>query len=135
MDSACVVSEARPEDKVNIIRRTSYMKGRLTRDKVNDALDEFAAFAVQNQKLMAQLKSGSCRLSQQERKRATELSFNIASKYKGRFWFCEGDLKLGKHIKLDKTGKSILTMMRHLGRLQEVRVNIGGQQIAVYLIE
>lgn len=39
---------------------------------------------------------------------------------KGRHWFVEGDLKEGLSIKLDKTGKSILTVLRHLGRLQEV---------------
>lgn len=40
---------------------------------------------------------------------------------KGCYWFLESDLKDGTALKLDKTGKSILTIMRHLGRLQEVR--------------
>lgn len=40
---------------------------------------------------------------------------------KGRFWFLETDLRAGTAIRMDKTGKSILTLLRHLGRLQEVR--------------
>jgi hypothetical protein len=39
---------------------------------------------------------------------------------KGRFWFFETDLKAGTAIRMDKTGKSILMLLRHLGRLQEV---------------
>jgi hypothetical protein len=40
---------------------------------------------------------------------------------KGRFWFVETDLKSGSAIRMDKTGKSILMLLRHLGRLVEVR--------------
>ena len=39
---------------------------------------------------------------------------------KGRYWFLETDLKSGTAIRMDKTGKSILMLLRHLGRLQEV---------------
>lgn len=41
---------------------------------------------------------------------------------KGRFWFVETDLRSGTAIRMDKTGKSILMLLRHLGRLQEVSV-------------
>jgi hypothetical protein len=40
---------------------------------------------------------------------------------KGRFWFLESDLRAGAAVKMDKTGKSMLMLLRHLGRLQEVR--------------
>jgi hypothetical protein len=39
---------------------------------------------------------------------------------KGRHWFLETDLKDGLAIKLDKTGKSVLSLLRHLNRLTEV---------------
>ena len=39
---------------------------------------------------------------------------------RGRFWFVDSDLKGGTALKLDKTGKAILTVLRHLGRLTEV---------------
>lgn len=31
-------------------------------------------------------------------------------------------MKAGTHLRLDKTGKAILTVLRHLNRVQEVRV-------------
>lgn len=40
---------------------------------------------------------------------------------KGRYWFPETELKSGIAVKMDKTGKSILMLLRHLGRLAEVR--------------
>lgn len=45
---------------------------------------------------------------------------------KGRFWFVETDLRSGSAIRMDKTGKSILMLLRHLGRLQEVSRAQGG---------
>ena len=39
---------------------------------------------------------------------------------RGKFWFVDSDLKGGTALKLDKTGKAILTVLRHLGRLSEV---------------
>jgi hypothetical protein len=40
---------------------------------------------------------------------------------RGRFWFVETDLRSGSAIRMDKTGKSVLMLLRHLGRLAEVR--------------
>ena len=40
---------------------------------------------------------------------------------RGKPWFVESDLKGGAALKLDKTGKAILTVLRHLSRLTEVR--------------
>ena len=41
---------------------------------------------------------------------------------KGRHWFTEPDLKAGACIRSDKTGRALLTVLRHLGRIQEVRL-------------
>ncbi len=43
---------------------------------------------------------------------------------RGRHWFLESDLKGGATLKMDKTGKAILTVLRHLGRLIEVNTII-----------
>lgn len=40
---------------------------------------------------------------------------------RGKHWFLETDLKSGAALKVDKTGKAILTVLRHLGRLSEVK--------------
>lgn len=46
----------------------------------------------------------------------------------------ESDLKTGTAVRLDKTGKTLLTLLRHLGRLQEVRLQADGATHLVYLM-
>jgi hypothetical protein len=53
---------------------------------------------------------------------------------KGRWWFSESDLKSGSAIKMDKSGRAVLMVMRHLGRLQEVRCSVQGSQLSVYVL-
>ncbi len=61
-------------------------------------------------------------------KHAQAKTGNIAVQAKegirGRHWFLESDLKGGATLKMDKTGKAILTVLRHLGRLIEVNTII-----------
>lgn len=52
----------------------------------------------------------------------------------GRSWLLESDLRSGSAVKLDKTGKTLLTLLRHLGRLQEVRVQADGATHLAYLL-
>jgi hypothetical protein len=40
---------------------------------------------------------------------------------KGRHWFTEPDLKAGACLRPDKTGRALITVLRHLGRIQEAR--------------
>jgi len=91
--------------------------------QVNSAIDELASCAEANHRLMAAARASNSKLSGAERKRAIELYHSVASKegIKGRFWFLDNDLKDGASIRPDKTGKSILMMLRHLKRLEEVR--------------
>jgi len=74
---------------------------------------------------MASLKGTGSLVSLQpaERERVTDLLHNMArhADVKGRFWFTEHDLAATVHVKRDKTGKSILQILRHLKRLVEVR--------------
>eukprot|EP00879_Flechtneria_rotunda_P009534 GHRR01009980.1.p1 GENE.GHRR01009980.1~~GHRR01009980.1.p1 ORF type:complete len:325 (+),score=115.48 GHRR01009980.1:67-1041(+) len=104
-----------------------YMKGRLTLEKVNAALDELAGFAEACHKSMAAMSRNQLsRMPAEDRHRMQDMYHSIATKegVKGRFWFLETDLKAGQAVKMDKTGKSILMLLRHLGRLQEVRANM-----------
>jgi hypothetical protein len=39
---------------------------------------------------------------------------------RGNFWFTEADLRNGAALRPDKTGKGLLMVLRHLGRLSEV---------------
>jgi len=114
---------------------SSYMKGRLTADKVNAALDELAGFAEQNAVLV--LAARKNKTAGYDRKHAIWLHTNIwhHSFLKGKFWALEADLKAGTALKLDKSGKSCLTILRHLKRIGEVRIQADGSTHIVYSIE
>ncbi|XP_021310672.1 spindle and kinetochore-associated protein 1 homolog isoform X2 [Sorghum bicolor] len=98
---------------------SSYMRGRLTLEKVNIAINEVASYAEANAHLVTCPKR---KLSEDTWDKALELR-DIAAKeaVKGNHFFLEADIK-GPGLKLDHTGKAILTVLRHLGRFQEVRI-------------
>jgi len=114
---------------------SSYMKGRLSAEKVNAALDELAGFAEQNAVLV--LAARKNKTAGYDRKHAIWLHTNIShhSFLKGKFWALEADLKAGTALKLDKSGKSCLTILRHLKRIGEVRIQADGSTHIVYSIE
>lgn len=47
----------------------------------------------------------------------------------------ESDLKAGVALKLDKSGKAILTVLRHLGRIAEARVAVEGTTLLVFVLQ
>ncbi|XP_051216063.1 SKA complex subunit 1 homolog isoform X2 [Lolium perenne] len=98
---------------------SSYMRGRLTLEKVNIAINEMATYADANAHLVACPKK---KLSEDTWERALELRDIAATEAaKGKHFFLEADIK-GPGLKLDHTGKSILTVLRHLGRIHETRI-------------
>eukprot|EP00249_Psilotum_nudum_P001454 c13921_g1_i1 orf=355-987(-) len=108
---------------------SSYMRGRLTLDKINAAVDEMAMYADANARLIAAPRK---KLGEDLLERVLELR-NIAfsDTLKGKYFFLESDMR-GPVLKLDNTGKAILTVLRHLGRIVEVRT---GRQRALVLVK
>ncbi|CAM8910976.1 unnamed protein product [Rhodiola kirilowii] len=96
-----------------------YMKGRLTLEKINSAINDMAAYAEANAQLISAPKK---KMTESIWERALELR-DIAKNegLKGKYFFLENDIK-GPTLKLDNTGKSILTVLRHLGRISETRI-------------
>ncbi|CAM6103966.1 unnamed protein product [Calypogeia fissa] len=98
---------------------SSYMRGRLTLDKVNTAIDEIAMFAESNARLLAAQRN---KLGEEMLQKALELrEIAFMDSIKGKYFFTEADMR-GQILKMDNTGKAILTVLRHLGRTAEVRV-------------
>lgn len=98
---------------------SAYMKGRLTLDKVNAAINDMAAYAETNAQLISAPKK---KLAENTWEKALELrDIAMTEAVKGKFFFLESDIK-GPSLKLDNTGKSILTVLRHLGRINETRI-------------
>ncbi|OMP00645.1 hypothetical protein COLO4_12497 [Corchorus olitorius] len=107
---------------------SSYMRGRLTLEKVNAAINDMATYAEANAQLVAAPKK---KLAENLWERALELR-DIATTegVKGKHFFLESDMK-GPSLKLDNTGKAILTVLRHLGRISETR--IGHHRVIILL--
>ncbi|WVZ65946.1 hypothetical protein U9M48_015226 [Paspalum notatum var. saurae] len=98
---------------------SSYMRGRLTLEKVNIAINEVASYADANAHLVTCPKK---KLSEDTWEKALELRDIAANEaVKGNHFFLEIDIK-GPGLKLDNTGKAILTVLRHLGRFHETRI-------------
>ncbi|CAN6476634.1 unnamed protein product [Victoria cruziana] len=98
---------------------SSYMRGRLTLDKINTAINEMATYAETNMQLVAAPRK---KLSEDALEKALELrDIGTSETVKGKHFFLETDMK-GAGLKLDNTGKAILTVLRHLGRIQEARI-------------
>lgn len=49
----------------------------------------------------------------------------------GEYFFIDDDLKTYSLLKMDSTGRAILTMLRHCGRLREVR----GKKLLRYVLK
>ncbi|KAL0379693.1 UNVERIFIED_CONTAM: Spindle and kinetochore-associated protein 1 [Sesamum angustifolium] len=121
-------------DELNSV--PSYMKQRLTLDKVNAAIGDMAAYAEANAQLIAAPRKklaennldkalGSNMLHVQELREIA-----MTDGVKGKHFFLETDIK-GPSLKLDNTGRALLTVLRHLGRISETR--IGHHRVIILL--
>ncbi|KAK3127038.1 hypothetical protein QOZ80_7AG0567340 [Eleusine coracana subsp. coracana] len=98
---------------------SAYMRGRLTMEKINIAINEVATYADANAHLVSCPKK---KLSEDTWEKALELrDIAMTKEVKGKHFFLETDLK-GPGLKLDHSGKAILTVLRHLGRIHETRI-------------
>ncbi|XP_043813093.1 spindle and kinetochore-associated protein 1 homolog isoform X2 [Manihot esculenta] len=107
---------------------SSYMRGRLTLDKVNSAINDMAAYAETNAQLIGASKK---KVAENLWEKALEVrDIAMTETIKGKHFFLETDIK-GPTLKLDNTGKAILTVLRHLGRINETR--IGHHRVIILL--
>ncbi|KFM24003.1 Spindle and kinetochore-associated protein 1-like protein [Auxenochlorella protothecoides] len=119
---------------------SSYMRGRLTADRVNQSLDELAAHAARNAALVLAARRG--RVAGADKRHGMWLAYSVAvmeggikEPLRGQRWVLESDLKTGNALKLDKSGKAILTVLRHLGRISEARVSVEGTTLLAILLQ
>ncbi|KAF5744303.1 Spindle and kinetochore-associated protein 1 isoform 1 [Tripterygium wilfordii] len=92
--------------KVELDSLSSYMRGRLTLEKVNAAIGDIAAYAESNAQLISAPKK---KLAENIWEKALELrDIAMTESVKGKYFFLETDIK-GPALKLDNTGKAILT--------------------------
>ncbi|CAN8254112.1 unnamed protein product [Cochlearia groenlandica] len=105
------------EDEINSL--SSYMRGRLTLEKVNAAINDMASYAEANANLISAPKH---KLAENLWEKALILRDVVTTGgLKGKYFFLETDMK-GPTLKLDNTGKGIITVFRHLGRVTDSRI-------------
>ncbi|KAM5570094.1 spindle and kinetochore-associated protein 1 [Rosa sericea] len=107
---------------------SSYMRGRLTLEKVNAAINDMATYAEANYQLIAAPKKNVAGDRWEKALEIRDIAMHEA--VKGKHFFLETDMK-GPSLKLDNTGKAILTVLRHLGRVSETR--IGHHRVIILL--
>ncbi|GBG89066.1 hypothetical protein CBR_g48776 [Chara braunii] len=89
---------------------SSYMRGRLTLQKVNTAIDEMAEFAASNAQLLAMAKKQPGKANSETMKKCQELKeIALADDVRGHHFFLETDLR-GQVLKMDHTSKAIITV-------------------------
>ncbi|BBG97371.1 Spindle and kinetochore-associated protein 1 homolog [Prunus dulcis] len=100
---------------------SGYMRGRLTVEKINAAINDMATYAEANSQLISAPKK---RVAGDSWEKALELrDIAMTEAVKGKHFFLETDMK-GPALKPDNTGKAILTVLRHLGRVSETRIGL-----------
>ncbi|XP_031263289.1 spindle and kinetochore-associated protein 1 homolog [Pistacia vera] len=95
---------------------SSYMRGRLTLEKVNATINDMATYAEENAQLILATKK---KLEENLWERALELrDITTTELVKRKHFFLETDMK-GLALKFDNTEKAILTVLRHLDAKEE----------------
>nr|KAG5701320.1 hypothetical protein BaRGS_006094 [Batillaria attramentaria] len=94
------------------------MKGRLTYQQVNTFIDEMNKACKSKYKLLRQKKST---LNDANRKRFETLKMQESKDTAGAYFVTESDLQEWSNVKLSKENRSILTVLRHCGRMYEIR--------------
>jgi hypothetical protein len=119
-------------DEFNAV--STYMRGRLTLDKVNNAAKELLRHAEANRELVLALRRNQPLKS--DKKHAIWLSHNIvpAIKHTGsKLFVVDTDLKQGTHLQMgSNSSRAILTILRHVGRIAETRLVVDGKSHTVY---
>ncbi|KAM5554809.1 hypothetical protein ABKV19_022964 [Rosa sericea] len=107
---------------------SSYMRGRLTLEKVNAAINDMATYVEANYQLIAAPKKNVAGDRWEKALVIRDIAMHEA--VKGKHFFLETDMK-GPSLKPDNTGKAILTVLRHLGRVSETR--LGHHRVIILL--
>ncbi|CAB3988345.1 Spindle and kinetochore-associated 1 [Paramuricea clavata] len=95
-----------------------YLKGRLTYAQVNSAVDQIHQVLAAKYKILSTKRLG---MGEHIMKKYREFKEQEMAETKGCYFFVDKDLKEFSSFKLDKVGQSILNILRHCGKLKEVR--------------
>ncbi|CAL1530957.1 unnamed protein product [Lymnaea stagnalis] len=95
-----------------------YMKGRLTYDGINCAIEQLDKAFTEKYKIMKQKKP---QLSSANRKLYEAFRLQESNDTKGVHFIVEKDIAEFTNLKLDSSTRNILTILRHCGMMHEIR--------------
>ncbi|CAC5411089.1 unnamed protein product [Mytilus coruscus] len=95
-----------------------YMKGRLTYTQVNGAIDELNKPLKEKYKILSMKRTT---LNDVNRKRYEKFKLQETKDTAGEYFIVEEDIKEFSTLKMDNVGRAILTVLRHCGRMKEIR--------------
>ncbi|XP_072050449.1 SKA complex subunit 1-like [Amphiura filiformis] len=95
-----------------------YMKGRLSYNIINSMVDGINLTLTTKYDLMHKVPS---KLTEAKRKKYHKFKEQENKNTKGVFFFIDDDFKNYSKLKYDNTARSIITILRHVGRLREIR--------------
>ncbi|XP_060085913.1 spindle and kinetochore-associated protein 1-like [Ylistrum balloti] len=95
-----------------------YIKGRMTYNQVNTMMDEINKAYKEKYKILAMKRTT---LSDVNRKRYEKFKLQESKETTGEHFIVDEDVKEFSHIKMDSVYRSLLTLLRHCGRLKEIR--------------
>jgi len=105
--------------KVNEFDATpKYIRGRLTREQVNLTIDVMHTAMQKKYKILSMNRS---KLSDQDLKRVTVYKESESKDTQGLQFVIEADFKDLANHKIDTSARTCFTILRHLGRLKEIR--------------
>ncbi|XP_076104773.1 SKA complex subunit 1-like [Mytilus galloprovincialis] len=95
-----------------------YMKGRLSYSQVNGAIDELNKPLKEKYKILSMKRTT---LNDINRKRYEKFKLQETKDTAGEYFIVEEDIKEFSTLKIDNVGRAILTILRHCGRMKEIR--------------
>ncbi|XP_071080281.1 SKA complex subunit 1-like [Haliotis cracherodii] len=95
-----------------------YMKGRLTYNQLNGVIDDLNKTFLAKYKILKMKRS---KLSDVNRKRYESFKLQESKDSKDTYFVVEGDMKEFAKMKMDATSRAMLTVLRHCGRMREIR--------------
>ena len=99
-----------------------YLKGRLTSSKINAFIQDFNRFLLEKYTLL--LRSNPAKLSVEQRQKFFEWKATELEELDGKNFLTETDFKTKNGagpFKFDQVARNILTILRQVGRIKEVR--------------
>lgn len=95
-----------------------YMKGRMNYSQVNTAIDELNKAFSEKYKVLGMKRTT---LNDLNKKRYERYKEQESKDTKGEHFIVDGDIKEFTNFKMDSVGRSVLTILRHVGRIKEIR--------------